>query len=483
MNRQYLYLAIITFLALALRVIIARNTGLTFWDEANYLEEANFLRGIGNQPLALGKPTFSLLIAISQTIVGNKDFAGQIVSAIMGAATVPVIYFLINGLFNRRAAILASALLALSPFHIILSRLILADTTSVFFLTLAILIGVGQKSNNLSALSGIAAGLSFTSNLKLLFIPLLFVLIYRQDLKRLLIWFIFFSLPIIIWEIPHHLISHSFPSYLFQLINLYSSSADLGLYNPLLYPYTLLAYITWPILLLALISLKQPRKISLFLIWIFLFTLPLLINVHKAPRAISFIIVPIVILAALGLDRILQKKFTQNIIIKILIILFFVSASIPMILQTAKLQSAQKSLSFYFTNPQTQKIITTQFPVTKYYLNNFNIAEFPNNDKNKLKELHREGYRYLVVDNQAFVSFENTSLLQDIESHTIPLATFIDSAKSQEYYFLEHSDFHKTNLIQMINLKEEVVRKRGQYLKIYDLDDYFLKKIAGHAKN
>ena len=472
--KQYLFILTISVLALTLRLSNIQGVGLIFWDEANYLNEAKYLRGTGGQPLSLAKPTYSALVAVSQKLFGETDYAGQLVSAFMGAVTIPVIFFLTKQLFSRKIAILASLLFALIPLHIIFSRLTLSDTTALFFLTLAILLSNLFKSPKMSLLSGFIAGLAYTSNLKLIFIPFLFIFLFRNNLKTLVIWLISFIATLFLWEIPH-LISHSFPSYFFQLLTLANDGATIGLTDLSFYPYVIITYLSWPIIILATASLffKRSKNTVFLLFWILLFTIPLFFNIQKAPRLISFLPIPVSILAALALNYVLEKKIFKEIFLKVIIILLIISPATISILKNINLHSGQKNLNLSFTQPKSQKIITTQLPVTKFYLPNFDIVEFPNNDLNSLRKLFDNGYHYLVVDNQAYASFKDTELLRRIESDLEPIKTFDDNAKANAQFFLEHAQVRKATLIQMLTLQEELNQKRGKYLKIYNLGDFF----------
>ena len=65
---------------------------------------------------------FMYLQAISVGVFGPTDFALRAVSAVLGFLTVPATYFLVRRLFGIRVALLATAWLALSLWHLIFSR-------------------------------------------------------------------------------------------------------------------------------------------------------------------------------------------------------------------------------------------------------------------------------------------------------------------------------------------------------------------------
>ena len=76
--------------------------------------------------------------------LGSSEFVVRSLSVLFAAATLPVIYFLGRRLFGRSTALIASLLLAIHPFHLILAQqarsysllIFLVSTSSLFFLRL-----------------------------------------------------------------------------------------------------------------------------------------------------------------------------------------------------------------------------------------------------------------------------------------------------------------------------------------------------------
>ncbi len=114
---------------------------------------------------AYGHGTLYLnVMAAFAAILGRTDpFALRITSAIAGTLTAPVLYVLARRLFNRRVAVLAAALLAVSHIHVHFSRVIVAGsiqdalfTTLVWYLFLT---GLEARSRNRLVAAGIMLGL------------------------------------------------------------------------------------------------------------------------------------------------------------------------------------------------------------------------------------------------------------------------------------------------------------------------------------
>src|SRR5579883_1151234 len=99
------------------------------WDEAyNASDAVQILHG--TRPIFLtgnfGREAMLMYFqAASISVLGQTDLAMRLPSALAGMLTLPVSYVLVRRLFDRRVAMLTLGWLALSPWHVILSRLAL----------------------------------------------------------------------------------------------------------------------------------------------------------------------------------------------------------------------------------------------------------------------------------------------------------------------------------------------------------------------
>jgi 4-amino-4-deoxy-L-arabinose transferase-like glycosyltransferase len=111
-------------------------------DGVTYLQIArNVLGGQGLGWQALwAAPLHSLLIALAARLTGTRDLAvaAGLVAPLMGFGLVLSAYFLARELFDRRAAVVAACLVALSPHLLNISRSDEGEITYAFFLTLAL---------------------------------------------------------------------------------------------------------------------------------------------------------------------------------------------------------------------------------------------------------------------------------------------------------------------------------------------------------
>lgn len=95
------------------------------------------------------------LVGIIYFVIGQNNLAIQFFCAVLGAATVPAIYYCSIEIFsNRRVARIASAIVAVSPSMIIWSSQALKDGLIVFFLVLSVVsvLQLQKKFNYLSFL-------------------------------------------------------------------------------------------------------------------------------------------------------------------------------------------------------------------------------------------------------------------------------------------------------------------------------------------
>jgi 4-amino-4-deoxy-L-arabinose transferase-like glycosyltransferase len=81
-------------------------------------------------PFFLYTIPLGILFALSQ----NSFVAGNFLSAIFGALTIYMIYHMTKDLFDQKTAILTILLLALSPFYVFISSVMMRDTMVLFFI-------------------------------------------------------------------------------------------------------------------------------------------------------------------------------------------------------------------------------------------------------------------------------------------------------------------------------------------------------------
>ena len=210
MKRQYLILILIILLAAFLRFWqLGENPPSLTWDEAAWGYNAyslgidgkdefgrflplNYLESFGD----FKPPMYAYLDIIPVKLFGLNEFATRFPSAFFGVLTVLITYFLTKRIFwNSRSretyALLSALFLAISPWHILLSRAAFEANVANFFIVFgvfAFLEGVLNKKW-LLVLSAISFALSFyTFNTARVVSPIMVILlaiIFRKNLWKI----------------------------------------------------------------------------------------------------------------------------------------------------------------------------------------------------------------------------------------------------------------------------------------------------------
>jgi 4-amino-4-deoxy-L-arabinose transferase-like glycosyltransferase len=138
-------------LALLLRgawVLAVRRTGFAFNDAIMYHTTAiNLSRGDGYVPLTGGPtarwpPGYSTLLGGLYAAIGVHPVAGELLNALIGAATVVLLMLAVERAIDRRTAIVAGMVLAVLPGPILWTDVLVAETlyTALFVLALLVLV-------------------------------------------------------------------------------------------------------------------------------------------------------------------------------------------------------------------------------------------------------------------------------------------------------------------------------------------------------
>lgn len=144
-------------------------------------------------------PVCAYLTVPSVAIFGLNEFSVRLPNALLGTLSILVVYFLVRKLFkDEKVALLSSFLLAISPWHIMLSRGAFEANLTTFFLPLAILFFLKSIDNpKFLYLSFFAFLINiFTYHTARILSPLILlylIFVYKKDLvmaKRFNLWMI-----------------------------------------------------------------------------------------------------------------------------------------------------------------------------------------------------------------------------------------------------------------------------------------------------
>lgn len=136
-------------------------------DEAVYAGQAAALAG--NPDYAKFFAIFRahpLLVQFLLSVVFNfgvSDVAARLTSVVLGLAAIPLIYLLGSVLYSRRIGLVSAAVLAVLPYHVVVTRQVLLDgTETTFFLLTMLLIALYVKTSLARYLYLAAAGAGLT---------------------------------------------------------------------------------------------------------------------------------------------------------------------------------------------------------------------------------------------------------------------------------------------------------------------------------
>lgn len=168
----------------------AYSLGIDGKDEFGTLLPVTYLESFGD----FKPPVYAYLTVIPVALFGLNEFSTRFPSALFGVLTVLLTYFLTKALFYKskqkeQYALLATLFLAISPWHINLSRAAFEANVSTFFIVLGIwtfLLGLQGKKYGF-VLSAIAFVVSlYTFNTARIVAPLLVVVFALGNYKTLL---------------------------------------------------------------------------------------------------------------------------------------------------------------------------------------------------------------------------------------------------------------------------------------------------------
>ena len=337
--------------------LVTRLTNLTllpiFTDEAIYIRWAQ----IGSQDanwrfisLVDGKqPLFTWLAMVSVRVFSDPLLAGRFVSVMAGLGTLVGIWLLAREVFrNHRVAILACGLYVLSPFSLMYDRMALYDslvaTFYVWNMFLAILL-VRKLQLDIALILGMTLGLGMLNKtsgfLSLYLLPTTVLLFDWQKagrVRRLVRWIGLAGVAAILSQLSYsvlrlsplfHMISQKDAVFVYSFTEWFS--------HPILF-FTgnikglldwAASYLTRPIFFLAMASIftlwhKGKEKLVLYGWWLAPFVALALFGRVLYPRFILFMIMPLLILAAVSFDWIISR-IKGVILASILLILLYSS--------------------------------------------------------------------------------------------------------------------------------------------------------------
>jgi len=350
-----------------------------FTDEAIYLRWAQIAKNDANWrfiALTDGKqPLYIWITMIVMKIIQDPLLAGRLVSVVSGGFTIIALFFLGKILFKEtKIGILAAVLYLFSPFSMVVDRMAMMDsllaTTMLWALIFEILLVKTLRLDIALILGGIIglAVLTKTSGFIALYLLPLSLLLFdwqeKTKFKKLGKWIILVIVTVLISQAMYSILRLS-P--FFHMIGQKDHTFVYGFNEWIKHPFLFfignlkglfdwtIKYLTLPIVALIILGLFWSKtflkeKLLIFSWYIIPLTGLALFGLVLYPRFIFFMVVPLFLLASLGIYNIFSKiKFTFiKVIIFILIIIIPSKICLDLIIkpENAKIPGADSNQYF-----------------------------------------------------------------------------------------------------------------------------------------
>ena len=192
-QRIFLESIVLGGIAFALRVVNLEDWPRWYSDEGtNGYTGVNMFNGIWGSHVwgpNFFPPLFPAICGVMSNVLGLSYFSIRLPGAIAGAASIALLYLIVNKLYNRSIAIVASLLLVVASLYI--NRLALMDNFTVFFLLLTVFSYIRLRdggNRRWGYLMGISAGLALLSKFTGIAAPLFIVFQSLMDKQFKQVW-------------------------------------------------------------------------------------------------------------------------------------------------------------------------------------------------------------------------------------------------------------------------------------------------------
>jgi len=514
------FLVLIVTIGALLRFIDLKEQGLLFWDEGMYLIKARsfintakecvfnfselaqnknaFFENLhkssieGGIPLGREKPLYSFLIALFSVFMGLKDYTSLFVSSFFGVATLILIFFFSKSMYSIKEGILASLMLALSCFHVVYSRLGLAETSSCFFVLLSVFIYYLSRTNHRQArekylfFSGIALSIAIGMHYRcfivaffLLLLEMHFFLSSRRSfslIKRIKFLIVIVAslmiVPILLEVMIRFTMYHAsdlavykegYFSHIIKASSLGLERTRMG--EPFLYFIYLFrteGIIFLSLLILGIVHMVCRRKFE-DLMTLYFILMPLVLFMfmaYKPPRALLVYFPFFCITSSRGLFLLRNKKILLSLVIVALIASQFVKVN-----KYLTMTSGYSKAAKFIVESGYNKVIAGNTPLAVFYFGEKNVFKIPNNKEDLLKLYKNEKVKVVIVD---FFSdyFRHSLTLRKYISFKIEPVFVAETFSANSLFLYENSPYTKTVRKIMRNELHDKV-------EVYALEDLF----------
>jgi len=505
-----------------LRLYRINQSDFVFYDEGYYLNYNNYFYDLleqnfpdnlpdlfktvslwGRFSLGCGKALWFLLSDMRVFWGGYRDwYFPRILSCLAGIGTIALIYlFALRFFQSKRVACVASILLAILPSHVFYSRLAFQEALCTLFFLLGFYFYLfpRQFSRRTFISATFFAGAYFT-NYRLIILPVLIVfcevflvLVEKKTFHlRKIVWHLvtWFSFVFIIGGLDKGQNTVVTFAWMFYQSSLAKKQFDI--INFFSYPYYLfrLESIIFGILFWANVIYAFRRKF----IWMLPFCLACMhmflfsFAAEKGARYMC-VVLPFAVMGVASLIVYLYEngrtRFQKTFIVllTLCLVLSLIPKSLTITCSRSGYRAAIEKLSAM--DKDFKSIATQNFIMNLYVPNRDQVVAFPNRFRRFL-QYYQQGYRFLIVDTQAFVSYTQDrtrfstklhSYLGFIDEHVKPVMVIDNFNKT----LLERFVFdHNEHLLRSISFLKENDGLYGE-IRIYDIKQclYVMDKMIG----
>lgn len=368
-------------------------------------------------------------------------FFNRIISAVCGVLTVWLTYLFTRRLYREsQLAILSAALLAVLPSHVFYSRLAMQESFSAMFLLFGMfLYSLRREVSVLLIVCALAFSAVYFTNYRMIILPVLLgVVELFQSLaeKRLFAWkkygltvTVFLAVIIGVGLINNASNLSITTAWMGRQAEL--ASGGFQLIDILSYPYSIFrldgvlfgSFLTLSIFWLVVRDWQKFFPAALVLTQMLIFTFAS----EKGARYLCVVLPFAAIAVALGLQHFLIDNFRFKKWAPVLLCaLVFFSLAFKSVSLVSTPRGYERAVRSIRENDPQAKILSTQPLVMNLWTSASNdVLPAPKN-VHELFSLYAQGYKYLVLDPQAYVSWTNSG-----QRFTEPLADYLGFISAQ----------------------------------------------------
>ena len=442
-NYWYVLLGFAVTFGIILRLYGLNRSGIFFYDEALYLNHSlpileliekvhpagqafwQAMAAYIKAPLAFTKPVWILLVdsRFLFTQVHDWDYA-KYVSCVFGILTLPIAFIFSRRYFNSLpVACFSTALLALLPGHIFYSRIGLQEAFSIFVVLTGFYYYLFPRDfGKKTFLAGLFLCLGYLANYRLIVLPMLvivtemwFGLVCKEGIRWRHMIFTCLTFAGIMIFVGSLMDASNGRFVLAWVMHQGDMAPAKRMWSEVFaYPYYLFRMENWVLAGAFFASVYFIFKRELRLAWPLVICLAqMLLFTTATDRGARYIavVLPFMTMGVAVLFYRLYQDFSmawqKNVVVILAVVMFagMVVKAVPL----ARASSDYRSSSAYLlTKDPSVKFLSSQENVQKlYFMDRTRVRPVADNVMSLAKQ-YSQGYRYLVLDPQAYISFSSS---------------------------------------------------------------------------